>query len=225
MRGHRHRQKGLQHLLQGRRAVFGFINEHRCQYPVEKMCRVLRVSISGFYYWLKYPVGLRERKEQQLLASVKEVYQQSKCRYGSPRISFKLRDQGIRASRPRVARLMRKHHIKSIVRRKHWVQTTDSNHVFTVAENHLNRDFAAERLGEKWVSDLTYINTGEGWLYLTAILDPADRKVVGWALSETMEAESTTVAAFRMVVRNRPVTQNLLFHSDRGLQYACSVFR
>lgn len=186
---------------------------------------MLQISISGFYYWLKHPVGLRERKEQQLLASVKQVYQQSKCRYGSPRISFELREQGIMVSRPRVARLMRKYHISSIIRKKYRVQTTDSNHVFTVAENHLNRDFSTERLVEKWVSDLTYIKTAEGWLYLTVVLDLADRKVVGWALSETMEAESTTVAAFQMAVRNRPVTESLLFHSDRGVQYACHAFR
>lgn len=94
--------------------------------------------------------------------------------------------------------------MKSIVRRKYRVQTTDSNHLFTVAENHLNRDFTAEKLAQKWVSDLTYIKTGEGWLYLTVVLDLADRKAVGWALSETMEAESTTVAAWRMAVRNSP---------------------
>lgn len=189
------------------------------------MCNVLRVSTSGFYYWLKHPVGARELKEQQMVGQIKRIHEQSKCRYGSPRISFELKGQGIRASRPRVARLMRKYHIRSIVRKKYRVQTTDPNHAFTVAENHLNRDFIAEKLGEKWVSDLTYIKTGEGWLYLTAILDLADRKVVGWALSETMDAESTTVAAFQMAVRNRPVTESLLFHSDRGVQYACSAFR
>ena len=186
---------------------------------------MLRVSISGYYYWLKHPVGRRERKEQQLLASVREVYRQSKCRYGSPRISFELRGQGIMASRPRVARLMRKHRIQSIVRKKYRVRTTDSDHGFCVADNHLNRDFSAQRLAQKWVSDITYIKTREGWLYLTAVLDLADRKVVGWALSETMDAESTTVAAFRMAVGNRPVTEPLLFHSDRGAQYACHAFR
>jgi putative transposase len=189
------------------------------------MCQVLRVSISGYYYWLKYPVGLRTGKEQQLLTAVKKVYQQSDGRYGSPRIAVELQQQGIRASRPRVARLMRKHAIRSIIRRKYRVQTTDSNHGYAIAENYLNRDFAATRLGEKWVSDLTYIKTQEGWLYLTAVLDLADRKVVGWALSETMEAEVTSVAAWQMAVRNRPITQPLLFHSDRGVQYACQQFR
>jgi putative transposase len=153
------------------------------------------------------------------------VYQQSYGRYGSPRIAVELREQGIKASRPRIARLMRKHAIRSIIRRKYRVQTTDSNHGFAIAENYLNRNFSATRLAEKWVSDLTYIKTQEGWLYLTAVLDLADRKVVGWALSETMEAEVTSVAAWRMAVRNRPVTQSLLFHSDRGVQYACQQFR
>lgn len=186
---------------------------------------VLQVSISGYYYWLQHPVGLRVGREQQLLASVKKVYQQSNGRYGSPRIAVELRAQGIQASRPRVARLMRKYAIQSIIRQKYRVQTTDSNHGYTIAENYLNRNFYAARLAEKWVSDLTYIKTQEGWLYLTAVLDLADRKVVGWALSETMEAEVTSVAAWRMAVKNRPVTQSLLFHSDRGVQYACHQFR
>jgi transposase InsO family protein len=114
--------------------------------------------------------------------------------------------------------------LKSIVRRKYRVQTTDSKHTYAVAENYLEQDFTACRLGEKWVSDLTYINTEEGWLYLTTIIDLADRKVVGWALSETMKAVETTVAAFKMAIGNRPVVQPLLFHSDRGVQYACSEF-
>jgi putative transposase len=189
------------------------------------MCQVLRVSISGYYYWLQHPIGLRASKEHQLLAAVKKVYQQSDCRYGSPRIAVDLREQGIPVSRPRVARLMRKHSIRSIIRRKYRVQTTDSNHGYAIAENYLNRDFSATRLAEKWVSDLTYIKTQEGWLYLTAVLDLADRKVVGWALSETMEAEVTSVAAWRMAVRNRPITKSLLFHSDRGVQYACREFK
>ena len=186
---------------------------------------MLQVSISGFYYWLKHPVGARERKEQELVGHIKEIYEQSKCRYGSPRVAVELHERGIEASRPRVARLMQKHRIQSIVRKKYRVQTTDSNHLHTVAEKHLGRDFHAARPAEKWVSDLTYIRTGEGWVYLTVVLDLADRKVLGWALSETMEAEATTVAAWQMAVRNRPLFHSLLFHSDRGVQYACSAFR
>jgi len=119
----------------------------------------------------------------------------------------------------------RKAHIRSIVRKKYRVQTTDSRHLYPIVENLLQRDFSAVRLGEKWVSDLTYIQTNEGWLYLTKIMDLADRKVIGWALSDTMKASTTTVPAWQMAIRNRPVRASLIFHSDRGIQYACTDFR
>lgn len=127
------------------------------------------------------PIGSRTIKEEKLLADIHKVYNNSKQHYGSPRITSELNELGIRVSRPRVARLMKKANIKSIIRKKYRVQTTDSNHLYAVDENHLNRDFSAQAVWQKWVSDLTYISTGEGWLYMTAILDLADRKVVGWA--------------------------------------------
>ena len=119
---------------------------------------------------------------------------------------------------------MRELNLKSIIRKK-WIQTTDSKHQYTVAENILNRDFFAANIAEKWVSDLTYIRTMEGWLYLTTVIDLADRKVIGWSLSETMDAKNTTVKAFLMAKGNRTITNELIFHSDRGVQYACSEFR
>lgn len=189
------------------------------------MCKVFKVSSSGYYYWLQHPVSLRESKQDDLLVEINKIYQKSHGRYGSPRITVELKMHGINASRPRVARLMRKAHIQSIVRKKYRVQTTDSNHTYALAENLLNRDFSADRLAEKWVSDLTYIRTMEGWLYLTTILDLADRKVIGWALSDTMKAEQTTVAAWKMAIKNRPTQSRLIFHSDRGIQYACDGFR
>jgi transposase InsO family protein len=189
------------------------------------MCKVFKVSSSGYYYWLKQPVSLRKSKQDELLVEINKIYQKSKCRYGSPRITIELKMNGIKTSRPRVARLMRKAHIRSIVRKKYRVQTTDSNHGYALAENLLNRDFSADKLAEKWVSDITYIPTGEGWLYLTSIMDLADRKIIGWALSDTMKAEQTTVAAWKMALTNRPVSNSLIFHSDRGIQYACGEFR
>lgn len=189
------------------------------------MCKVLLVSNSGFYYWLKYPVNKRSVKQTELLTKIAAIHKDSKYRYGSPRITAELKFMGVIVSRPRVARLMRKANIKSIIRKKYRVQTTDSNHGYQPAPNILNRDFYAEHIGQKWVSDLTYIRTGEGWLYLTTIMDLADRKLVGWALSETMEAEKTTIAAWQMAIKNRPITQALVFHSDRGVQYACNEFR
>lgn len=189
------------------------------------MCSVFKVSGSGYYYWLKHPIGERAHKQTKLLVHIKQIFENSKCRYGSPRIAVELNVQGIKASRPRVARLMRKAHIQSIIRKKYKVQTTDSTHLYPLAENLLNRDFSADKLGQKWVSDLTYIRTGQGWLYLTTVLDLADRKIIGWALSDTMEASQTSVPAWKMAVKNRPITSQLIFHSDRGIQYACSEFR
>lgn len=189
------------------------------------MCKVLKVSVSGYYYWLKHPVGARHLKTQQLLTQIQEVYHRSRSRYGSPRIAQDLNESGVKASRNRVARLMHKANIKSIMYKKYRVQATDSKHDYPVANNLLNRDFSAEKPGQKWVSDLTYIRTGEGWLYLTAILDLADRKVVGWALSDTMKAVDTSIAAWQMALKNRPLVGELLFHSDRGVQYACTEFR
>lgn len=189
------------------------------------MCSVFQVSSSGYYYWLKHPIGERARKQTELLVHIKQVFQESKCRYGSPRITVELNVQGIKTSRPRVARLMRKAHIQSVVQKKYKVQTTDSTHLYPLAENLLNRDFTADKLGQKWVSDLTYIKTDQGWLYLTTVLDLADRKIIGWALSDTMEASQTSVPAWKMAVKNRAVTSQLIFHSDRGIQYACSEFR
>ena len=189
------------------------------------MCKVLLVSNSGFYYWLKHPVSKRSAKQAELLIQIEQIYKNSKSRYGSPRVTAELKYGGIIASRPRVARLMRKANIKSIMRKKYRVQTTDSEHGHQPAPNILNRDFYAAHIGQKWVSDLTYVPTGEGWLYLTTIMDLADRKIVGWALSESMEAGQTTIAAWRMAIKNRPITQVLVFHSDRGVQYACHEFR
>ena len=183
------------------------------------------VSNSGFYYWLKHPVSKRWINQNELLVQIEEIHKDSKYRYGSPRIAAALKFRGVIASRPRVARLMRKANIRSIVRKKYRVQTTDSKHIYAPAPNILGRDFYAAHIGKKWVSDLTYIRTREGWLYLTTIMDLADRKIVGWALSETMEAEQTTIAAWRMAIKNRPITPKLIFHSDRGVQYACNEFR
>lgn len=189
------------------------------------MCKVLKVSVSGYYYWLKHPVGVRRLQEQELLTQIRQVYNTSHSRYGSPRITDDLNELGIKTSRNRVARLMHKANIKSIMYQKNRVQTTDSKHDYPIANNLLNRQFSAEKPGQKWVSDITYIRTGEGWLYLTAILDLADRKVVGWALSDTLKAVDTSIAAWQMALKNRPLKGELLFHSDRGVQYACIEFR
>lgn len=145
------------------------------------------------------------------------AYQNSKNIYGSPRIAQELNKKGIKVSRPRVARMMKKANLRSITKKKIKV-ATDSSHKFPVPENKLGRDFKPGTLGSVWASDITYIKTKQGWLYLTTVIDLGDRKVIGWALGTTMKAIDTVIPAFKMAQKNRPVTQRLIFHSDRGVQ-------
>ncbi|GAB4045770.1 hypothetical protein GCM10028810_20950 [Spirosoma litoris] len=189
------------------------------------MCKVLKVSSSSYYYWRKHPVGTRQQTQDLLVTHIQRVHVQSKGRYGSPRITDALREQGVKASRNRIARLMQKVGIRSIVYKKYRVQTTDSRHDYPIAKNLLNREFTADKPGQKWVSDITYIATDEGWMYLTVILDLADRKVVGWSMSDGLKAIDTSVSAWQMALKNRAIDGTLIFHSDRGIQYACTEFR
>lgn len=152
------------------------------------------------------------------------VYKESKSRYGSPKITKELLGKGWKISRPRVARIMRLEGLRSIICKKYRGVTTDSKHNFPIAENHLKRDFHASSPGHKWVSDITYIPTSQGWMYLTIIMDLYDRKIIGWSLSTTMTTQDTIMIAWRMAILNRPINQTLIFHSDRGVQYASNVF-
>ena len=187
------------------------------------MCKVLKVSKSCYYQWLDDKIGKWDQVNQELSKKIKTVYESSKKTYGSPRVTMALRAEGLCVSRPRVARLMKKGCLQSIIRKK-WVITTDSRHKYPVVENKLNREFNTTRECQAWVSDLTYIKTAQGWLYLTTIIDLFDIKVIGWAFSTTMRAIDTTIPAWRMAVKNRPFTEKLIFHSDRGVQYACNEF-
>jgi transposase InsO family protein len=195
------------------------------EFPVGKMCTVLEVSKSGYYKWLHRQPGKRALYNEHLTHEIKRVYHSSKRIYGSPRIAKELQLQGIKASTPLVARLMKKENIRSIIR-KRFKQTTDSKHHYPVAENKLMRQFTVKEKNEVWVSDLTYIHTRQGWLYLTTVIDLFDRKVIGWALSNNMYTHNTSVAAFKMALINRPIRpeKQLIFHSDRGVQYACNDF-
>lgn len=158
------------------------------------------------------------------MTQIRDIYLKSKRSYGSPRITNELKDRSIHVSRPRVARLMKKAGIRAVASKKH-VVTTDSKHKYPVAPNLLNRNFTSSRKAEVWVSDITYVRTGEGWLYLTIILDLFSRKIVGWSASKTLTAWDTVIAAWRMAIMSRPIYDKLTFHSDRGVQYACTEFR
>ena len=194
------------------------------KHAVEKMCHTFKVSRSGYYNWLDRKPSKREVESDQLKTAIGQIYKASKNRYGSIKITKELTALGWSVSRPRVARMMRSEGLRSIINKKYRCATTDSNHSFSVAENHLSRNFSAKRSGLKWVSDITYIPTKQGWMYLTIIMDLFDRKIIGWALSTNMTTKNTVIAAWRMAIRNRS-TKEVLFHSDRGVQYASHEFR
>ena len=187
------------------------------------MCRVLRVSRSGYYRWLKRKPSRRKLDNQRLDTEIREIYDSSKGRYGSPKITQELRDRGRRVGKNRVAKRMRKAGLRSKIRRQYRV-TTNSKHNFPVAPNLLERNFTAQAPDKVWVSDITYLATSSGWLYLTVIIDLFSRMVIGWALSNSLGHEMVVTALKRAIIRRRP-GKELVFHSDRGVQYACSDFR
>ncbi|MEM7372430.1 MAG: IS3 family transposase [Bacteroidota bacterium] len=204
--------------------MYEFIKTHKEEFPIGKMCKVMGVSRSGYYHWLNRGQSKRAKENRSLLAQIRQIHQKSHGRYGSPRITEALRRVGKVASRPRVARLMKAAGIQSKVKKK-YKQTTDSNHELTIAPNVLDRQFEWDCLGKAWVSDISYLWTGQGWVYLTVIIDLADRQVIGWALSQEMTTEQTILAAWKMAITNRAVEPGLIFHSDRGVQYAAAAFR
>jgi transposase InsO family protein len=162
------------------------MNDHQREFSVGKMCKVFRLSKSGFYAWRNYVPSTRDGENRQLLYEIMRIHQESKASYGSPRITDELNARGFPVSRPRVARLMKQNAIRAVHAKK-FVVTTDSRHKYPVVENKLDRNFSAEESGRVWVFDITYVKTIRGWLYLTVILDLFDRKVIGWAQSSDFE--------------------------------------
>ena len=187
------------------------------------MCSILKISSRGYYKWKKRSISKKALKKNKLKQKIKTLYFEFKQRYGSPRITAELQALGYRISRVTVAKYMKELGLKSKLSKKFKV-TTNSKHNYLIAENVLDRDFKATRISQKWVSDITYIQTKEGFLYLTTIIDLYDRKLIGWSLSNTMSADDTSLAAFRMAIKNRPIEKGLIFHSDQGVQYATKKF-
>ncbi len=188
------------------------------------MCDCFKVSSNAFYDWKSGKSTKRIQREKVLSEKIKTIWEDSSYTYGSPRVWKVIQQVEGKVSRSLIARVMRKYGFRSVHKKKFKV-TTDSKHTFPVSDNVLNRDFTAERIAQKWVSDLTYIHTKEGWLYLTTVIDLFDRKVIGWSFSSVMTAQETVIPAWRMACQNRPIMKELIFHSDRGVQYACKAFR
>ena len=198
--------------------MFEFIDNHRSEFSVEKMCRVLDVSRSGYYRFRTAPESDRKKRNDALYMQIKTTYDASHGTYGSPRITRELRDKGIRCSENRVARLMREKALAAQTKRKFKV-TTDSRHNLPVAPNLVQKDFSAAAPNRLWVSDITYIWTLEGWLYLAIIQDVFSRQVVGWSMSQRM-TKDLVLNALKSALGRRKNLSGLIFHSDRGSQYA-----
>lgn len=193
------------------------------QFPVEKMCKVFNVSRSGYYKW-KQRISTHSATKAELDSNIRYEFEKSKARYGSPRISDSLEKRNIICSKSTVARRMKSMNLVARKKRKYKI-TTQSNHQYPVAPNLLNRQFDVDQPATAWVSDITYIKVKQKWLYLTVIIDLADRMVIGWSLSRDMTTTNTVLAAFRNAYRNRRPMKDLIFHSDRGVQYACNEFK
>ena len=202
---------------------YGFIFDHREAHRVGKMAALLGVTRSGYYAWAYRGEGSRRRADRELLEQIRQIQQEVKRRYGSPRVTRELARGGRRVGHNRVARLMRENDMGARPKRRFRV-TTKSDEALEVAENTLNREFKVAAPDQVWVSDITYIATAEGWLYLCVVLDLYSRRVVGWSMGRTLVTE-LTLAALMMAVTNRRPPQGLLFHSDRGVQYCAIAFR
>ena len=199
------------------------MRDHRVLFRVWLMCRALKVSRSGYYAWLVRPESERSCHNQSLLSEIRIVYQRSRRSYGSPRVTKELRESGHCCGEQRVARLMRENGIKAKTVRKFRV-TTNSKHNHTVAENLLARRFTVACPNSVWVSDITYIWTTEGWLYLAAVMDLYARRIVGWAMSHRIDGE-LTLSALRQALTHRRPKAGLIHHSDRGKQYAAGDYQ
>jgi len=202
---------------------YQFIEEHRDMFYVHLMCRLLKVSRSGYYSWRIRPVSQREMANRELVKKIKAVHSNSQETYGSPRVYQELKAQCIACSENRVARLMQSHGIraKQVKRKK---VTTKANGAHPVAPNLLNGNFTAERPDEKWLADISYIPTAEGWLYLAVIMDLFTRRIVGWSMAARMTSMLVEVA-LKMALQQRQPPPGLLHHSDRGSQYTCKDYQ
>ena len=199
---------------------YNFILRNEDNYPVEKMCKCMKVSKNAYYHWVKIKCVISsESTKVKLKKRIRVIFEESRQIYGSCRIQKKLEREGLIYSRSYIGLLMKEMGLKSVLRKK-YVVTTDSKHTFPVAKNELNREFSSLKLGQKWVSDITYIRVNDDWNYLTTIIDLADRKVIGWALSEDMTTENTIMKAWVVARENRNIINGFIFHSDRGVQYA-----
>jgi putative transposase len=202
---------------------FAFIRDHRSEFLVDLMCEAFDVSRSGFYRWLKEPVGRRELRDRMLAEEILDVHATVDDDYGRIRVRRELAARGISVGLHAVERVMRKNGIRAACSKRFRVRTTDSGHDHATAPNLLDRDFTAEMPNQVWLADITYIPTAEGFLYLAGVMDLCSRRIVGWSMQDNLRAD-LALDALRMAIARRQPPEGLIHHSDRGVQYACGVY-
>jgi putative transposase len=202
---------------------YRFVAAERTSFPVRRLCRLVGVAASGFYAWLHRPVSRRHEDDRRVSERIEAIFAASRRTYGSPRVHADLRAQGVRVSRKRVERLMRASGLRVPARRR-VPRTTDSRHDHPVAPNLLGRCFVAAQPDAVWLADISYVPTGEGWLYLAAVRDLATREIVGWSMADHLRAGLACDALLMALQRRRP-PRGLIHHSDRGVQYASGPYQ
>ncbi len=201
------------------------MDKHKKTYSVGKICKYLKVSRNSYYHWKSVKLAKKKDSRRTVLVNeIKRIFNDSRQTYGSPRIQAELEKLGYKISRAYVARLMKAENIR-FKPKKRFVNTTYSKHHYKIEKNTLDRQFKVEQLGKVWVSDITYIRVNDKWIYLTTMIDLADRQVVGWSLSKDMTYENTVLKAWNTARKRRQIIHGFILHSDRGVQYACNKIR
>lgn len=202
---------------------FEFMNKYKEQFSIEKMAEVLSVSSSGYYDFLKGDKSKRAKENERLKIKIIEIHKESRGVYGSPRVHAEMNKQGEKCSRRRVAKLMREEKIQAKMRKK-WKKTTQQNERVKPSANHLDQNFITDAPNKVWVSDITYVATREGWLYVSIVMDLFSRKIVGLSMGERLHTE-LVISSLKQALRHRKLKEGLTHHSDRGCQYTSKEFK
>lgn len=216
-------EKGLNFMHQGKQEICGFIHENRGRYPLYTMCEVLGASHSTYDLWTKHPFSKTETRVYLLKKEISSIFYEFKSHKGTVLITRELHRRGFQISDTQVSFYMKQLGLRSAAKKK-FTPTTDSRHNLCIAPNVLNRHFNVDKPCSVWVSDITYIHIDKRFSYLTVVMDLYDRKIIGWHLSCGLSTKVTTLPAFEKAIVNRPVSKGLIFHSDRGIQYASRIF-
>jgi putative transposase len=202
---------------------YKFIDVQRSLYTIRLLCRVLEISKSSYYKWIANNRNSKKDEYRSLIDKINKLHSDSRKTYGSPRIFQKLKQAGEKVSKNTVAKLMNENNIQAKSKKKFKV-TTDSKHSLNISPNLLARNFSPENINQAWCGDITYIHTGEGWLFLATVIDLYSRKIIGWSMNKRMK-KSLVISAMEMALGQRKTEEGLIFHSDRGSQYCSFEFR